>query len=714
MSNKFKQFQQFICMVRNDPDELVDIRCIHDKNKDIKPISRIFTVAELLLERTVEWLTEMNNRGYGIFAGVNLGEKLSDEDKSFKVDNIVDVTAYFIDADPEFPDTVSTEEERSEYIGRFKLETLNLLKEFPIEPSCINETGKGIHAYYLRMKQDGENIDSILSAFSRIQRRFISYFKSDDKVKDLPRVMRVPGFYHMKGEPFMVEMIDYHPENEYTVDQIEAVLPLANVSEKSFDDNCSNISVDKANINPYNREFTRLIGKIGIENVIPELSPEYKGSYYVLDCPRCKEHEAFIYSNNLTYLICNRKTNCKFEGGLIEYLKEREKFSMNPDVVNYLKRLAGENNNQRGEAEQLLPLDMDEYGKAILSSPSVLSSGYESLDKMIKGFRSGCLSIIGARTRSGKSTFIYNIILNILENSDKVVALYSYEIPRQQVITKLLTILIKRMHGKAMSFDDIEYEYKKCYDGDFSKLPIEMQEAKQKLDGYKDRLLLCDNPSVDIEDLSEYVKNKASHIGCLFVDYTELVNATSTGSEEQRISKIVTDMRKLSMDLNIPVITLSQINRENANKSDKKKTLKIPPLEGLRYSGRQEHEATLVLTLLNEQAEKAMDISEDCYDISDETLLYVAVIKNRYGKPNQMIKMEFDMKSGDIKVINEDNIVNTLKEKLEAAEKEPPQRKLTTDAPEKSRNDIQDILRNYVSPNTMKRKAVVKNDENTI
>lgn len=57
------------------------------------------------------------------------------------------------------------------------------------------------------------------------------------------------------------------------------------------------------------------------ENMLDELSAQSRGRYFICNCPKCNEHEAFIYKNNLNYIVCNRQNNCGFSAK-IEYQKE--------------------------------------------------------------------------------------------------------------------------------------------------------------------------------------------------------------------------------------------------------------------------------------------------------------------------------------------------------------------------------------------------------
>jgi len=76
-------------------------------------------------------------------------------------------------------------------------------------PSMVVETSPGkYHAYWLTVLED-EHYSVPLKGFNPLQKRLIKLFSSDDKVHDLPRVMRIPGFYHHKNESFMSKIIHY-------------------------------------------------------------------------------------------------------------------------------------------------------------------------------------------------------------------------------------------------------------------------------------------------------------------------------------------------------------------------------------------------------------------------------------------------------------------------------------------------------------------------
>jgi hypothetical protein len=152
------------------------------------------------LEELFLWLTEMNNKGAGIFVTVN-----ETDFKGRAVHNILSVRSVFVDLDGSPIEPV--------------------LKFNPV-PHLIFETSPGrYHAYWF--------VDGVeLSEFTAIQTELISLFAADPSIKDLPRVMRVPGFFHLKGKPFQSRLYQQNDIPNYTAEQIFKALPTKAESPK--------------------------------------------------------------------------------------------------------------------------------------------------------------------------------------------------------------------------------------------------------------------------------------------------------------------------------------------------------------------------------------------------------------------------------------------------------------------------------------------------
>ena len=131
-------------------------------------------------------LKELNDKGAGIFVMVNQGNQ-----KGRSNSNVVDIRAVFIDLDGSPIDPV-----------------LNA----PLKPHIVIESSPNkYHAYWL---VDGLSKDK----FKAIQQTLARKFNGDSKVCDLPRVMRVPGFYHKKSTPFLTKILQLnnHPIYKFT------------------------------------------------------------------------------------------------------------------------------------------------------------------------------------------------------------------------------------------------------------------------------------------------------------------------------------------------------------------------------------------------------------------------------------------------------------------------------------------------------------------
>lgn len=93
------------------------------------------------------------------------------------------------------------------------------IEAFDLEPSLIIKTQKSFHVYWL-MKPGAKTEN-----FRYIQRQLVAYFGADKQIVNENRVLRVPGFYHCKKEPVLVQCVKFNPELRYTQEELSAHLP---------------------------------------------------------------------------------------------------------------------------------------------------------------------------------------------------------------------------------------------------------------------------------------------------------------------------------------------------------------------------------------------------------------------------------------------------------------------------------------------------------
>ena len=185
------------------PHEIICLRILPDKKDTVFSEQKLETVATHI-EKLLPLLEEHNKQERGVFFVVNFG--------GHDGKNIRRINAQFVDIDH------GTLEEQ-----------LASVKAFSLEPSLIVRTKRGLHCYWL-MK------NAVVERYSLIQKQLVRQFDGDPNCVDLPRVLRVPGFYHHKEEPQMVACIKFNPELRYTQEQLSPLLPEIPESESAVGD----------------------------------------------------------------------------------------------------------------------------------------------------------------------------------------------------------------------------------------------------------------------------------------------------------------------------------------------------------------------------------------------------------------------------------------------------------------------------------------------
>ena len=175
-----------------DPGETVCLRVFDDKKRGA------FKGAKLECEAgkiggMMDSLKKHNAQSRGIYFVINYG---GHEDV-----DITRINAQFVECDSRTPE-----------------EQAAAIEAFPLPPSLVVRTRKSLHCYWLMKNARVED-------FRRVQKALILQFDGDPACVNESRVFRLPGFYHCKAEPFMVECVKFNPELRYTQAQLLEALP---------------------------------------------------------------------------------------------------------------------------------------------------------------------------------------------------------------------------------------------------------------------------------------------------------------------------------------------------------------------------------------------------------------------------------------------------------------------------------------------------------
>jgi replicative DNA helicase len=247
-------------------------------------------------------------------------------------------------------------------------------------------------------------------------------------------------------------------------------------------------------------------------------------------------------------------------------------------------------------------IHLSENPKEIIGIPS----GIFALDEITQGSQDTDLIIIAARPGQGKTALLITEAHHIGINLNTPVGIFSMEMSKEQLGRRMLSVHSGIDHAKILSGKLAEHEKE--------LLNVSCTELDKSIH-------IDDTAALNIIQLrAKAIELKRKHKVCIiFVDYLQLMSgAGQSNSREQEISQISRGLKALAKELNIPIVALSQLNRESEKTADKK-----PGLSHLRESGAIEQDADQVIFIYRPSMYKIPDVPED------EAWLMVA--KNRNG-----------------------------------------------------------------------------------
>ena len=206
---------------------------------------------------------------------------------------------------------------------------------------------------------------------------------------------------------------------------------------------------------------------------------------------------------------------------------------------------------------------------------------YPDLDKKTAGFQKGDLIIVAARPSMGKSALAFNIAVNSASVTPGAIAIFSLEMPAEQVAIRILAakskVEIQKLRTGTLN------------DEEWSRL----NEASLQL--RRQNFFIDDTPGIKVSEMYAKARKLVQDEGLymIIVDYIQLIQATGKAdSRQQEVSEISRRLKAMARELNVPVIAVSQLSRSVEARQDKR-----PMLSDLRESGALEQDADLVLFL---------------------------------------------------------------------------------------------------------------------
>lgn len=248
-----------------------------------------------------------------------------------------------------------------------------------------------------------------------------------------------------------------------------------------------------------------------------------------------------------------------------------------------------------------------------------VASGFPSIDQFTRGWQKDNLIILGARPSVGKTAFALNLARNAAVDFNVPTAFFSLEMSDMELADRLIAAESGLESDKIKGGKDLSGHEWDRLEKSISRL-------------VKAPLFIDETPGITITEFTSKVKrlHREQNIQLVFVDYLQLMHASNIQSSyrEQEVSAISQALKATAKELHIPVIALSQLNRNLANRPGSNG---VPVLSDLRDSGSIEQDADLVMFI---HRPYMLGMSDD------ESEAQVIIAKHRNGKTGK-IDMRF-------------------------------------------------------------------------
>ena len=265
----------------------------------------------------------------------------------------------------------------------------------------------------------------------------------------------------------------------------------------------------------------------------------------------------------------------------------------------------------------------DKYFKEREVKPIYL--GFPKLDELLGGLEGGDMIVIGARPAVGKSALVTQITSNLAKQGKRI-GFYNLEMQNKQVYERFVVsesgIGLTRLRRAIRFLGDEEERFNKA------------NETLEKAEN----IVITSGGAKSVNDIR--AESKHMDYDIIIIDYMQLLKADTTyrGNRAAEVGEISRSIKNLAMELNIPIIALSQLNRVSEMKETKE-----PTMAELREAGNIEQDASVIMLMWN-------------LDNEDKTKKGCKVEKNRQGNTAKVV-MKFN---GDLMRFEETN--ETVKE----------------------------------------------------
>jgi len=214
-----------------------------------------------------------------------------------------------------------------------------------------------------------------------------------------------------------------------------------------------------------------------------------------------------------------------------------------------------------------------------------IETGFDDFDEMTGGLQKSDLIIVAGRPSMGKSSFAINIAEHAAIKNDKSVAVFSMEMPGEQLAIRMIASLSR--------VDQHKIRTGNLGDNDWPRLTSTVSIMQDK------KIFVDDTPALTPAELRARCRRLAREqkLDMVIVDYLQLMHVP--GTKENRateISEISRSLKAMAKELSIPVVALSQLNRSLESRQNKR-----PVMSDLRESGAIEQDADVIVFIYRDE-----------------------------------------------------------------------------------------------------------------
>jgi replicative DNA helicase len=241
-----------------------------------------------------------------------------------------------------------------------------------------------------------------------------------------------------------------------------------------------------------------------------------------------------------------------------------------------------------------------------------VKTGFTDLDHVLSGFQKSNLIILAARPGTGKTAIVLNMAQSIATVDKKPVAIFSLEMSKEELVDRFLVA--------QADVDAWRLKTGKLSEEDFTKLSDAMGKLAEA------PIFIDDTPGLTMAEMRSKARrlHMEHGLGLIIVDYLQLVNpGRKVESRVQEVSIVSQGLKNLARELNVPLLSASQLSRAVEHRGEKR-----PQLADLRESGAIEQDADVVMFLYRPDTD---------YDITNHNIpTKLLIAKHRNGATGEI------------------------------------------------------------------------------